>query len=197
MSPFAIGAAFIVMAFGVLAYGYSDEIVAEVEVHLDWWTQYDVWFKDAAAQNGIARLAGVDGWKILKAISLNESDLGRAASVARGIANPDDIAGSVSSDKKSWGIMQFTLPTARDMDSGATERKLNDPFYSIELAGKFVAWIEAQFNPLEPRFLEFVIKSYNQGVGNSRKERAGTGGGYANEYWARFQRHLARVEESV
>jgi len=43
-------------------------------------------------------------WRWLKAIAMNESNLGRAPSVAAGILNPSDVTQSVSSDGKSYGL---------------------------------------------------------------------------------------------
>ena len=72
-------------------------------------------------------------WRWVFAVMLNESNLGMAPSVARGILFPSDIEGSKSSDGKSWGLMQLTLGTARIHDAGVTEAKLNDPDTSIKL----------------------------------------------------------------
>jgi membrane-bound lytic murein transglycosylase MltF len=183
---------------GLLIFGAAfaalkkNEIVEVVEVHMDSWNRFDQEFRRYAP----ASIAGVPGWQVLKAIALNESDLGREKSVAHGIQFPLDVEKSKSYDGLSWGLMQVTLRTARELDAAATEAKLNDPSYSIRLASQYFSKLVTYFNPLEPRYLEWVIKSYNQGPGNSRKERAGTGGGYANEYWARFQRNLKRVQEN-
>jgi len=139
---------------------------------------------------------GVD-WRWLKAIAMNESSLGLHPSVAYGIKNPKDIENSKSSDGKSWGLMQVTLTTARDLDASATAEKLNNPDYSVMLAAEYVAWLKSRFNPGEPRYLEWVIKSYNQGPGNTDKEKRGQISGYAGEYWARFQRNLKKVVDGV
>lgn len=152
------------------------------------WRRWDGEFKKYAA------MYGVENWQWLKAIALNESTLGTHPSVARGIASPTDIQGSQSYDGKSWGIMQVTLTTARDLDSQATAPKLNDPVYSINLGARYVAKMQKQFVKNQ-RWLEFVIKSYNQGPGNTIKERDGKiPAGYADEYWARFTRNLERVQ---
>lgn len=186
----------ILAAFGVAAVASKDAVAEQIEVHLDAWSFYDADFKREAMAAGMSTVAGRAGWMILKAIALNESSLGADKSVARGIASPLDVEGSKSQDGKSWGLMQFTLPTARDLDPSATEVKLNNPRYSINLGARYVAWLSKQFNPLEVQYIEWVIKSYNQGVGNSRKERTGAIAGYADEYWARFQRNLAKVESN-
>lgn len=136
--------------------------------------------------------------KMLKAICMNESGLGVVSggiekSVARGLANPKDIEGSKSSDGKSWGIMQVTIPTAQDYDSGATPEKLNNPEYSIKIAAQYIAWLTLQFPSSEPRYTEWIVKSYNQGRGNTAKERRGEIAGYAGDYWLRYQRHYAKL----
>ena len=146
---------------------------------VDPFTRYDQWFKTYGALNGVP-------WKWLKAIAMNESSLG---------TNPRVVRGDVSEDGKSWGLMQFTLPTAQQFDPSATPEKLNDPEYSIKLGAKFLAWIMARFSKVELRFQEWVIKSYNQGFGNTTKERSGVITGYAGEYWSRFQRNFALIEQ--
>jgi soluble lytic murein transglycosylase-like protein len=168
----------------------AESVVETVETHLDFWTQFDALFQNYGARWGV-------DWTWLKAIALNESDLGRAKSVARGLADPTDVPGSTSSDGKSWGLMQVTLTTARDLDASASEIKLNNPDYSVNLAAKYISQLKSQFNQFDPRFMEYVVKSYNQGPGNTRKEIQGKIAGYAQPYWERFQRNLQRVEDSL
>ncbi len=177
---------------GLTLFGFRTEIVETVETKLDSWRRFDQFFKLYSP----GKIGGVDGWKILKAIALNESDLGKYPSVALGIKTPHDVEGSKSQDAKSWGIMQMTIPTARDLDPRATEVMLNNPEYSIKLSGQYVKWLTRYFSPLDTRFLEYVVKSYNQGPRNTQKEIAGKTQGYANEYWSRFVRNLKRVEEN-
>lgn len=133
-------------------------------------------------------------WTWLKAIAMNESSLGRHPSVARGLMNPNDIEASKSEDGKSWGLMQVTIKTARGLDPTATEAKLNNAEYSIGLAAQYLAQLSKQFSMVESRYVEWVIKSYNQGPGNSMKEKTGQISGYAQEYWERFQRNLKKAE---
>jgi len=149
---------------------------------------FDPLFKAEAAKYGL-------NWKMLKAIAMNESSLGTHPSVARGLAFPSDVDGSKSDDGKSWGIMQVTVPTARDFDPTATAEKLNNPAYSIKIAAQYLAWVLLQFKD-DPR-LEWIVKSYNQGVGNTKKERAGAIKGYANEYWSRYQRNFEKIKNEV
>ncbi len=156
----------------------------------DPWTRFDEMF------HSYGDIYGVD-WTWLKAVALNESDLGRVSSVARGIANPSDVENSKSSDGKSWGLMQVTLTTARGLDASATSEKLNDPDYSIGLGARYIAQLQRMFSTNDSRYPEWVVKSYNQGPGNTMKEAAGVGGGFADEYWARWQRNLTKVETNV
>lgn len=149
--------------------------------------QFDKLFKDYGMKESVP-------WQWLKAIAMNESSLGRHPSVARGLVNPKDVEGSKSEDGKSWGLMQVTLTTARSMDFTATPEKLNNPEYSIGLAAKYLGQLSKMFPMIDVRYVEYVIKSYNQGPGNTRKEIAKQSPGYAQEYWERFQRNLKRVE---
>ena len=155
------------------------------------WTKFDSLFEKYASLNGVPAI-----W--LKAIALNESSLGNAPSVARGLVDPKDTQGSVSTDGKSWGLMQVTLSTAKMLDSSATPEKLNDAEYSISLASKYLKQLMATFSKSEARYDEWVIKSYNQGPGNTLKEKIGSANfpkeGYAAEYWARFQRNLNTIK---
>lgn len=153
------------------------------------WTKFDSLFRSSAEKYGVP-------FEWLKAIALNESSLGTAKSVALGMQNPNDVAGSKSSDGKSWGLMQVTLSTAKGLDKNATEVKLNSPAYSIDLAAKYLKQLSTQFSRLDTRYVEWTIKSYNQGPGNTKKEQA-TGIGYADEYWARFQRNLEKVRDNA
>lgn len=127
-------------------------------------------------------------WKMLKAICMIESSLGTNSKVKRGLENPNDVEGSKSFDGKSWGLMQVTIPTARDFDSSATAVKLNNPSYSVNIAAQYLKWLENYFLKYksDPRFREYIIKSYNQGPGNMKNEIA-TGVGYANDYWKKYR----------
>lgn len=136
-------------------------------------------------------------WLWLKAIAMNESSLGSHPSVARGIANPKDVEGSKSDDGKSWGLMQVTVATARDFDPAATAEKLNNPEYSIAIAAQYISWASKQFSMISNRYVEWVIKSYNQGVGNTKKEISGSSNGFAQEYWERFERNMKKIGGAI
>lgn len=135
------------------------------------WTKYDGYFAKAAADYSVP-------FKWLKGIAIIESALG---------TDPRVSAGGVSSDGKSWGLMQFTMPTAKDFDAGATIERLNNPAYSIDLAGQFLAWLGPQFNWDERK----VIMSYNQGAGNTK-----AGKQYASGYYTKFLAAVTLINES-
>jgi len=175
---------------GLLVFGKKDEIETAIEVRMDSWTRFDAAFKNAAKKHGV-------DWTWLKAIALNESSLGKHTRVARGLEAPTDIEGSKSEDGKSWGLMQVTVPTARDFDKNADEVKLNNPEYSIDLAARFISFLKKQFPENDPKYVEWVIKSYNQGAGNTKRERSGTINGYAQQYWDKFQKNLTKVKENI
>lgn len=156
----------------------------------DPWTRFDDLFHQGEANYGV-------DWTWLKAFCLNESNLGRAASVARGLATPSDIDGSKSSDGKSWGLLQVTLATAKGIDPQATQEKLNDPSYSVNIGAKYIAQLKKMFSPSDPNYVQWVVKSYNQGPGNTKDEIDGDGGGYADAYWTRWQSNLTKVEEQI
>jgi len=126
----------------------------------------------------------------MKAIMLNESNLGRAKSVAYGLRNPTDINGSKSSDGKSWGLMQLTLPTARMFESAITEAGLNDPEISVRIAAKYLSWLmKKNFSPFSQ--IEFVVRAYNGGPGfmSTVAGRRDT-----REYYQKFLVNLAKVK---
>ena len=100
----------------------------------------------------------------MKRISWVESTLGKNASVKKGLENPNDIAGSTSSDKLSWGLMQLTLKTAKDFDSQVTPQKLNNPDYSIKISAQYIKLLMRYFTKERD-----IVMAYNQGQGNQLK----------------------------
>lgn len=166
----------------------KDSIVKSVEVRLDSWNAFDRLYKLSADKYGLP-------WEYVKAIALIESNNGLAKSVKRGLENPSDIDGSKSSDGKSWGIMQVTLTTAKDMDAAATVQKLNNAAYSIDLGARYLSKMMARYRG-ELRQLEYAVKAYNQGPGNTDKEVAGRISGYAQNYYDRFVSNLETVRDN-
>jgi membrane-bound lytic murein transglycosylase MltF len=172
---------------GILLYS-KDSIADTIEENMDTWNKWDDLFKKYGKKWDV-------NWKWLKAIALNESSLGKAKSVKIGLENPNDVENSKSSDGLSWGLMQVTLKTAQEMDRSATPQKLNDPEYSINMGARYISKMKDLYLDSEPRYVEWVIKSYNQGPGNTNKEKKGLiTKGYADEYWLRFQNNLKRIK---
>lgn len=139
----------------LLGLSKKDEIEAKVITILPDFEKYDYLFKKYGQSYQVP-------WRWLKAIAMNESSLGKAASVVRGLNNPNDIEGSKSSDGKSWGLMQVTLTTANELRKGTTVADLNNPEISIELAAKYINKMIGKFG-LSDR--ESVIRAYNGGPG--------------------------------
>lgn len=144
---------------------------------------YDNLFKKYSEQYKI-------DWKMLKAICMNESELGE---------NPRVKKGQVSSDGLSWGIMQLTLTTANDFEP-TTVNSLNNPEFSIRVATKFLSSLSRQFSG----DTRSIVMAYNQGAGNQRKflkaEKEGTidENDYpqAREYYRRYQENYNEVVSS-
>lgn len=136
------------------------------------WTRFDGLFKKYGEINSVP-------WEWLKAIAIKESDLGR---------DPLVVAGKVSRDRKSWGLMQLTLPTAGDYKPDVTVADLNDHETSIDLAAQHLGFLFRRYGG-DPRK---VIMSYNQGHGNTDAGKT-----YAFGYFQEWQKNLKRVEENI
>lgn len=118
--------------------------------------KYDELYKKYGRQFGVP-------WRWIKAVAIVESNQGQAKSVAYGILNPKDIEKSKSSDGKSWGIMQTTLPTAQWMEGNSiTVEDLNNPETSIRIGAKYLKTLVDRFK-LTDR--ESVVRGYNGGAG--------------------------------
>lgn len=178
MSAFYLGA-------GALIFGLS--MFGGYKVATASFTRFDDLFRQKAKDYALdAKLGVKDSWKVLKSICYIESTIGLHPRVAAGLLNPSNIEGSKSEDGKSWGIMQVTLTTARQFDASATPEKLNNPAYSVDLACKYLIWAKEFLMKNKISSLEYLIKSYNQGVGNSQKEASGKSDGFADHYWTKF-----------
>lgn len=138
-------------------------------------------------------------WKMLKAIAMNESSLGQALSVRRGLEDPKDVEGSKSFDGLSWGLMQIAPGVGsreeKEIKKTATPERLNNPEFSIEMAAQLLHYIQSQFPIVDTQWEEWVVKSYNQGVRNTRREREGLSKGFTGEYWPRYKRNYKKIEE--
>lgn len=188
MDPLTLGAAVILIAGIFLApKGALGEAAAKIAPTLaPNFTRWDPLFqKYAATFKGTYPVH----WKHLKAICMNESSLGAARSVAHGLTYPSDKEGSASTDKKSWGLMQTTLPTSGDMRPGTTFSDLNNPEISVMIGAKYFAWLMSRYRG----DLFKAVISYNQGPGNTEK---GVRSAAALEYWDRFNRNLAKIHEA-
>lgn len=121
----------------------------------DWFYRFDHQFRWASRKHGVP-------WRWIKAVAMVESNLGRAKSVAHGILNPTDVEGSKSSDGKSWGIMQTTIPTSIDMvGSVATPEWLNKPENSIDVGAAYLKWLMQRMGNDRER----IMRAYNGGPG--------------------------------
>lgn len=133
--------------------------------------KYDPIFKKYSARYSVP-------WRWLKAIAMNESSLG---------TNPRVLAGLVSSDGLSWGLMQVTLTTAKDLykrEVSADELKNNE--ISVDLAAKYLQRLMRYF----PGDAKKIIMSYNQGEGNTMRGKE-----YALPYWEKFNKHMKIILE--
>lgn len=156
------------------------------------------WIRFDSSFQRIANIWGLN-WQWLKAIALNESNLGRNERVANGQTSYDGL---------SWGLMQVTLATAKRIDPNATPALLAqlspNADYSINLAAQILLSNMSEFDSNDPRFLEWVIKRYNgsshavqnqiDGVPNGLNSRGEDIDSLLNQYWARFQQNLASVQ---
>lgn len=147
----------------------------------DTFTRFDELFKK------YGRLKDVP-WRWLKAIAKVESQLGEYRSVKRGLASPDDIEGSKSDDGLSWGLMQVTLKLAKELRPGTTERDLNNPEISVQLAATYTR----QHMNRWPNNREYIIRAYNGGPGflNTARGRTDT-----PIYYNKFLNALAEIME--
>ena len=136
------------------------------------WNKYDSLFKRYGDLNSVP-------WIWLKAIALNESNLGRDPLVANK---------KWSSDGKSRGLMQLTIPTASDYQKGVTPDQLDDPETSVRIAAQYIGYLYKRYagDPMK------TIMSYNQGQGNTDKGKQ-----YALDYFQRWQKNLDQVEASL
>lgn len=170
----------IAAALAVVIFFSRNAVADKIESSNSEFDRYDAAFKAAAAKYGISN------WLWIKAIAWNESSVGQAASVKRGIANPTDAENSKSSDGKSWGIMQVTLTTAQDLKAGTTVADLNTPSISIDLGAKYISQMLKRYGG----DLYRAVRAYNQGPGNEDKRKP-----YADGYLTKFQTHLAKLAQ--
>lgn len=147
----AIGAGvLVIIIFGVSKVVGSNEKLTR---------QYDALFLKYATKYGLDA-------KMLKAIALNESTLGKNKGY-------EPIGGTT-------GLMQIKLSTARDFFKNLTAIELESDEKQIETASAFLASLKKQFNGDERKY----VMSYNQGAGNTR-----AGKEYAADYYLKYLKH--------
>lgn len=175
------GLVLFLVAGAAFALTQKENVEAEVtqKFQPDAYTRWDSLFQK------YGRLRGVD-WMLLKAMAWQESNLGRHPSVVRGLAEPSDVAGSASSDKKSWGLMQITMPTAGDYRPGTTVADLNNPEISVDIASRIVARLQTLF----PGNEEYVVRAYNGGPGFLKTAR---GISDTPIHWAKVKKYLDKI----
>lgn len=168
----------VVAIVAILIFGGDSLASSDNEVTA--WNKYDPLYKKYGTLYNVP-------WQWLKAISIVESNQGQAKSVARGLSYPSDVAGSVSSDGLSWGLMQTTVATARQFESVVTQVGLNDPETSVRIAAKYLQWVMKNYFKDQ----ESVFRAYNGGPGwkkGSIKSLAMT-----QDYYSKILKALAKV----
>ena len=157
--------------FGLKAANAAEKDFSAARAKFKNWDKYDETFKKYA-------LASLVPWEWLKAIAIVESSLGQNSRVE---------SGGVSEDGKSYGLMQFTLPTAQRFGGkNISVKDLNNAETSIKLAAQYLSFLKGFFQGDERK----IIMSYNQGEGNTQKGKE-----YAAGYYKKFQDALKIVRE--
>ena len=148
--------AWVAVAALLAVYYFGDTVDVAVQAASgdDAFTQWDSLFQSNGSAYSVP-------WRWLKAICMNESNLGQAKSVALGIQTPADVTGSISSDGLSWGLMQLTLATARALEGAQIQAPyLNDPGNSVRLGAELVKQLIGTFGIADR---ESVVRAYNGG----------------------------------
>lgn len=104
--------------------------------------------------------------KMLKAIALNESTLGKNKGY--------EPKGGTT------GLMQIKLSTAQDFFKNLTATELEKDEVQIKTASAFLASLKKQFNGDEKK----TVMSYNQGAGATKAGKT-----YADPYWEKYLKH--------
>ena len=170
------------IAFLILSYK-GGTVLADMSVQNDdGFYKWDALFKRYGKQYGVP-------WRWIKAIAWNESSLGTARSVALGLREPSNIEGSKSFDGKSWGLMQTTLATAREIQPNVTEIDLNNPETSIRIGTAILARLIKRFG-IDDR--ESVVRAYNGGPGFMKTVQGRT---ITPVYYSRFVDHIEQILE--
>lgn len=147
----------------------------------------DSFFKYDSIFKKYSKIYGVP-WRWIKAVAWNESSIGTAKSVVEGLKSPGNIDGSKSFDGKSWGIMQVTLSTAKEMRPGTTVQDLNNPDISIMLGSQYLGKMYKRFKGDR----EKTIRAYNGGPGFEGTVQGRT---LTPLYYSNFLSHLNQIME--
>lgn len=119
--------------------------------------------------------------KVLKAISLNESWLGK-------YSNTVTVNGNTTA-----GLMHIELPTARDYMPMISPEQLLNPEVEIEIAAMLVRDLLRKYDGN----LELAVRAYNGGQGRVSQFLAGTVNNTwlknTTAYWERFNRNMERL----
>lgn len=167
---------------GLSLVGTSEVAMAAIDEEAKNFTRYDDLFKKYGTYRDVP-------WRWLKAICMNESNLGRHPSVVRGMASPGGEDGW-SDDGLSRGLMQLTVDTANRsrVRPGTTIADLDSPEISVDCAALYVRELMRFYFPGDR---EGVIRGYNGGPGWAKSSQAARS--MTASYYARFQSHLAEI----
>jgi membrane-bound lytic murein transglycosylase MltF len=128
-----------------------------------WTNAYDALFVKYANKHGL-------DWKMLKAVAMNESSLGKNKGY--------EPRGGTT------GLMQIQLQTAIRFIKGITASELVDDEKQIEAAAGYLAFLKKKFNGDNHK----IIISYNQGEGNTAK-----GKDYTKDYYTKYINHYQEI----
>lgn len=174
--------AILIGAAALATIGYTGAAQA---ADVDAFTKWDPLFKKYGKLRNVP-------WRWLKAICMNESNLGRHPAVVAGMANPGGDDGW-SDDGLSRGLMQMTPDTANRprVRPGTSVAELDNPEISVDCAARYLNELASYYFAWDR---EGVIRGYNGGPGwqhasaNSLKN--------TEVYYARFESHLTQVLEA-
>lgn len=170
-----------VIAFIVLSYK-GGTIVSDSNT-----SQSDEFFKWDSLIRKYSKVNQVP-WRWVKAVMWNESNLGLARSVAIGLKEPSNVEDSASYDGLSWGLMQTTVSTSRELFPNVTEIDLNNPETSIKIGTAYLAKLYRRFKGDQ----ESTIRAYNGGPGFAKTVQGRT---LTPVYYSRFLDHLEQIME--
>jgi membrane-bound lytic murein transglycosylase MltF len=128
-----------------------------------WTDKYDALFIKYANLNGL-------DWKMLKAISMNESSLGKNKGY--------EPKGGTT------GLMQIQIATASRFIKDLTSSQLVDDEIQIKAASEYLKWLKNRFK----NDVRKMVISYNQGEGRTDK-----GLDYTKDYYDKYINHYQEI----